>query len=60
MYIIKAYLAYLPLSHVLELVVELTLFYCGVSMGYGRPRTLTDQNMRACRGDLHELRPTIL
>jgi long-chain acyl-CoA synthetase len=29
-------------------------------MGYGSPRTLTDSNCRNCKGDLKELRPTLL
>jgi long-chain acyl-CoA synthetase len=56
----QSYLAFLPLSHVLELVVELTLLHCGVALGYGRVRTLSDQNMRNSKGDLRELRPTLL
>ncbi|KAF5317749.1 hypothetical protein D9619_012547 [Psilocybe cf. subviscida] len=39
------YIAYLPLAHVLEYVVELCAVFCGVGMGYGRVRTLTGQSI---------------
>lgn len=29
-------------------------------MGYGNPKTLSDQSMRKCKGDIRELEPTIL
>jgi long-chain acyl-CoA synthetase len=29
-------------------------------MGYGSPRTLSDRTMRNCKGDIRELRPTVL
>ena len=29
-------------------------------MGYGNPKTLTDQSVRKCKGDIREFRPTIL
>ncbi len=35
------FLAYLPLAHILELAVELTLLYFGVAIGFGNKRTLT-------------------
>ncbi|KAJ3205346.1 long-chain fatty acid-CoA ligase [Dinochytrium kinnereticum] len=54
------YLAYLPLAHVLEFTVELTLFYEGVTIGYGSVRTLTDASVRNCKGDIRELRPTLM
>ncbi|KND04167.1 long-chain fatty acid-CoA ligase FAA1 [Spizellomyces punctatus DAOM BR117] len=54
------YLAYLPLAHVLELLVEQLALGEGVCIGYGSVRTLTDASVRNCRGDLRELRPTIM
>ncbi|TPX64133.1 hypothetical protein SpCBS45565_g06090 [Spizellomyces sp. 'palustris'] len=54
------YLAYLPLAHVLELLVEQLCLGEGVCIGYGSVRTLTDASVRNCRGDLRELRPTIM
>ncbi|KAH8092171.1 acetyl-CoA synthetase-like protein [Cristinia sonorae] len=54
------YLAYLPLAHILEYVVELILFFLGVTFGYGRVKTLTDASVRQCVGDIKALRPTIM
>ncbi|ORX86487.1 long-chain-fatty-acid-CoA ligase 1 [Basidiobolus meristosporus CBS 931.73] len=53
-------IAYLPLAHVLEFLVEHAIMYWGVAVGYGSIRTLTDASVRNCLGDLRELRPTIL
>lgn len=55
-----AYLAYLPLAHILEFVVELALFFVGMPFGYGRVKTLTDQSVRNCLGDIRAFRPTIM
>lgn len=57
---IDTYLAYLPLAHVLEFTVEACLFSMGLLQGYGSPRSLTDASVRNCKGDLRELRPTIM
>ncbi|KAG1455480.1 hypothetical protein G6F56_007057 [Rhizopus delemar] len=46
-------MAYLPLAHVLEFVVENFL-------GYGSVRTLTDSSVRHCKGDIKEFRPTLM
>ncbi|KAJ3066947.1 long-chain fatty acid-CoA ligase [Podochytrium sp. JEL0797] len=54
------YLAYLPLAHILEFVVEMTFLYMGIPLGYGSVKTLTDNSVRNCKGDIRELRPTIL
>ncbi|KAG6839174.1 hypothetical protein C0991_005212, partial [Blastosporella zonata] len=54
------YLAYLPLAHVLEYIVELCALYTGVTSGYARPKTLMDSGVRACRGDLAALRPNVM
>jgi long-chain acyl-CoA synthetase len=54
------YLAFLPLAHVLEFVVETYLLFIGATIGYGSPRTLTDMSVRNCNGDIKELRPTIM
>lgn len=51
-------LAYLPLAHILEFVVELTFMFLGVTLGYGRVKTLTDANVRGCQGDLTLFQPT--
>ena len=55
-----AYLAYLPLAHILEFVVELALFFVGMPFGYGRVKTLTDQSVRKCLGDIRAFRPTVM
>lgn len=38
---------------------NLCLFWGG-TMGYGNPRTLSEGSMRNCKGDIKELKPTIL
>jgi long-chain acyl-CoA synthetase len=54
------FLAFLPLAHILEYVVELAFGYIGLQIGYGRIRTLTDASVRNCQGDLKEFRPTLM
>lgn len=54
------FLAFLPLAHILEYVVELSFVFFGVCSGYGRVRTLTDQSVRNCKGDIKAFRPTIM
>ncbi|PVV05030.1 hypothetical protein BB560_000458 [Smittium megazygosporum] len=53
-------LSFLPLAHILELVNELLCMIYGVSIGYGRIRTLSNENMKNCLGDFQELRPTFM
>ncbi|ROW06266.1 hypothetical protein VPNG_08095 [Cytospora leucostoma] len=53
-------LAYLPLAHIFEMVVENLVLFFGATLGYGSPRTLSDQNVRNCLGDMRTLRPSIL
>lgn len=53
-------LAYLPLAHIFELVVENLVIYIGGTLGYGSTRTLTDASTRNCAGDLRELKPTVM
>jgi long-chain acyl-CoA synthetase len=36
------YLAYLPLAHILEFLVEMSMFFVGMTAGFGRIKTLTD------------------
>ena len=55
-----SFLNYLPLAHILEFVFENACLYWGGTMGYGNPRTLSDQSVRNCKGDIRELKPTIL
>ncbi|TFK66792.1 acetyl-CoA synthetase-like protein [Pluteus cervinus] len=54
------YLAYLPLAHVFEYIVELLFIFSGVLVGYGRNKTLTDSSVRNCVGDLSALKPNYM
>ena len=54
------YLAYLPLAHILEFVIELSFYFVGLTLGFGRVKTLTDQSVRNCVGDIRAYRPNIL
>jgi long-chain acyl-CoA synthetase len=54
------YLAYLPLAHVLEYIVELIMVFVGMTSGYGRVKTLTDASVRKCKGDLAAFQPSIM
>lgn len=54
-------LAYLPLAHILELVLENVAFFVGATLGYGSARSLTDTSMKkGCKGDLRAFSPTVL
>ncbi|KAI8096555.1 uncharacterized protein BX664DRAFT_291492 [Halteromyces radiatus] len=53
-------MAYLPLAHVLEFVVENLCIFWGVTLGYASVRTLTDASVRNCKGDIKEFRPTLM
>ncbi|KAF8800344.1 long-chain-fatty-acid-CoA-ligase [Phlegmacium glaucopus] len=55
-----SFLAYLPLAHVLEYIVELVMIFIGMPCGYGRVKTLTDASVRNCKGDISALRPSIM
>jgi len=57
------YIGYLPMAHVLELVVEFMMTVFGVSIGYSGPNTLTDKSTmikRGQKGDATVLKPTFL
>lgn len=54
------FLSILPLAHILEFTAELCSLVWGGALGYGNPKTITDTNMKNCKGDMRELRPTIL
>lgn len=53
-------LAYLPLAHILELVLENLVLFVGATLGYGSTRTLSDTSMRNCVGDMRAFKPTIM
>jgi long-chain acyl-CoA synthetase len=55
-----ALLTYLPLAHILEYVVENAFVHWGTLMGYANPRTLSDQSVRNCKGDIREFKPTVM
>ena len=54
------FLAFLPLAHILEFVVETSWIFAGIPIGYGRIKTLTDANVRNCKGDIAEFKPVSL
>lgn len=53
-------IAFLPLAHIFEFVFENITLYWGGTLGYATVKTLTDTNMRNCKGDLSEFKPTIM
>jgi long-chain acyl-CoA synthetase len=53
-------LAYLPLAHIMEMALENLVLFIGGSLGYGNPRTLSDQSVKNCAGDMRELKPTVM
>ncbi|CAD2222973.1 long-chain acyl-CoA synthetase [Angomonas deanei] len=55
----EVYCSYLPMAHIMEMAVVSVLMMRGVSIGYGSPRTLTDQFAKP-HGDLSEYRPNLL
>lgn len=42
------------------MLVELTFYTTGTTLGYGGVKTLTDASVRNCEGDLKALKPSIL
>ncbi|GAA6061533.1 hypothetical protein JCM10212_004523, partial [Sporobolomyces blumeae] len=54
------FIAFLPLAHIFEFTVEMTLLYVGIPMGFGNVKTLTDNSVRNCVGDIRAFRPTIM
>ncbi|CAL1532013.1 unnamed protein product [Lymnaea stagnalis] len=57
------YVGYLPLAHVMELVLESCCLAVGSRIGYSSPNTLTDQSSKIKRGssgDVTVLKPTLV
>ncbi|KAJ3035192.1 long-chain fatty acid-CoA ligase [Rhizophlyctis rosea] len=56
-----SYIGYLPLAHVLELVLEHYVLLRGVRIGYANPRTLTDGPALhpSTKSDFRALQPTL-
>jgi long-chain acyl-CoA synthetase len=55
-----SFLAYLPLAHVLEYIVELVMIFIGMPCGYGPVKTITDASVWNCKGDISTFRPSIM
>lgn len=53
-------LTYLPLAHILEFVFENAALFWGATLGYGNPKTLSDNSVRNCNGDIREFKPSVL
>ncbi|EGS19935.1 uncharacterized protein CTHT_0044280 [Thermochaetoides thermophila DSM 1495] len=54
-------LAYLPLAHIFELVLENLAIFVGATLGYGHPRTLSERDMEpGCPGDMRAFEPTVM
>ena len=53
-------ITFLPLAHILEYVFENACLFWGGTMGYGNPKTLSDQSVRNCKGDIREFKPSIM
>jgi hypothetical protein len=46
----EAYIGYLPLAHVLEMLAEFTMLVLGVPIGYSTTNTLLDTSTMIARG----------
>ena len=44
-----AYIAFLPLAHVLEMLAEHLMLLMGIKLGYSSPNTLTDKSKAPLR-----------
>lgn len=53
-------ICFLPLAHILEMAFELLNFYWGSLLSYATVKTLSSSSVRNCKGDLAELKPTIM
>jgi len=59
----EAYIAYLPLAHVLELLAESLMLLLGVPIGYANTNTLLDTGTmvaKGSKGDISVLKPTVM
>ncbi len=39
---------------------ENAALYWGATLGYGNPKTLSDNSVRNCNGDIREFKPSVL
>jgi len=56
------YIAYLPLAHIMELVIECWAYAMGMVVGYGNPHTLSSTGVKlaeGCQGDLVLFKPQL-
>ncbi|CCD24864.1 long-chain-fatty-acid--CoA ligase NDAI_0E00480 [Naumovozyma dairenensis CBS 421] len=53
-------IAFLPLAHIFEMAFELLSILWGSCLGYATVKTLTNNSVRNCQGDLIEFKPTIM
>ncbi|KAI9296010.1 long-chain-fatty-acid-CoA ligase-like protein [Neoconidiobolus thromboides FSU 785] len=53
-------ISFLPLAHILAYLLTSFCVNDGLEVGFASPRTLMDQSVRECRGDIYELKPTVL
>ncbi|KAK0629091.1 hypothetical protein B0T17DRAFT_524619 [Bombardia bombarda] len=53
-------IAYLPLAHIFELVMENVVVFVGATLGYAHPRTIADSSVRNCAGDMRAFAPTVM
>lgn len=56
------FLAYLPMSHIFEMMCEITFFLAGIKMAFGRAGTLTTGApllAKGCKGDVQTAQVTI-
>ena len=58
----STYLAYLPLAHIMELIVQSSAMSIGAKLGFGSPGTLADISPKVAEGsvgDATALQPTV-
>ncbi|KAK0551234.1 long-chain fatty acid-CoA ligase [Tilletia horrida] len=54
------FIAYLPLAHILEFIVECAMIFMGIPMGYAKVKTLTQASVKNCDGDLKTFAPSLM
>ena len=57
------YIAYLPLAHIFEFLVQHIMFISGVEIGYSSPNTLIETGTairKGDKGDMNALNPSIM
>ncbi|RWS25857.1 long chain fatty acid CoA ligase-like protein [Leptotrombidium deliense] len=59
----ECYIAYLPLAHIFELMMQSLMFLLGIPIGYSSIQTMLNNSTavkRGCKGDIGVLKPTIM